>query len=45
MIAAVAGDEKKIVYISGTITGTSMVDIGSNTSVLGKNSASGTYLL
>ncbi|KAI5847513.1 putative pectate lyase [Tricharina praecox] len=39
LTAAVAGDAKKIVLISGTITGAARVDIGSNTSLLGKNSA------
>ncbi|KAF4580521.1 hypothetical protein EYR38_003120 [Pleurotus pulmonarius] len=35
LTAAVAGDEPKIVIISGTITGDAIVKVGGNTSVLG----------
>ncbi|KAI5808642.1 putative pectate lyase A [Peziza echinospora] len=35
--SAVSGDSKKIVIVSGTITGNEAVSVGSNTSVLGKN--------
>ncbi|KAL0569390.1 hypothetical protein V5O48_012568, partial [Marasmius crinis-equi] len=35
LTAAVTGDAKKIVFISGSITGDAVVRIGSNTSVLG----------
>ncbi|PBP21097.1 putative pectate lyase A [Diplocarpon rosae] len=38
LVAAVAGDAKKIVYLAGPITGARTVEIGSNTSLLGKNS-------
>lgn len=38
---AVKGDEAKIVYIDGTIEGAAKVKLGSNTSLLGKNSESG----
>ncbi|KAF2710947.1 polysaccharide lyase family 1 protein [Pleomassaria siparia CBS 279.74] len=37
--AAVEGDEKKIVVVSGPIASTGNVKIGSNTSVIGKSSA------
>ncbi|KAJ8508416.1 hypothetical protein ONZ45_g9308 [Pleurotus djamor] len=37
LTSAVAGDAKKIVIISGTITGDTVVKVGSNTSVLGRN--------
>ncbi|KAH8831199.1 pectate lyase B [Flagelloscypha sp. PMI_526] len=40
LTSAVAGDTKKIVLISGTITGTGAVLIGSNTSVIGKTGSS-----
>lgn len=37
--AAVASDSKKVVYVSGTIKQTAdQVRVGSNTSILGKNS-------
>ncbi|EPS35293.1 hypothetical protein H072_11359 [Dactylellina haptotyla CBS 200.50] len=36
LIAAVGTDTKKIVYISGTITGDVQVDVGNNTHVIGK---------
>ncbi|PPQ68287.1 hypothetical protein CVT24_005103, partial [Panaeolus cyanescens] len=39
LTSAVAGDAKKIVIISGSITGTGSIAIGSNTSVLGKPGA------
>ncbi|KAF3932413.1 hypothetical protein ABW19_dt0208910 [Dactylella cylindrospora] len=37
LIAAVGTDDKKIVYISGTISGNAMVDVGSNTHLIGKS--------
>ncbi|KAG9219643.1 hypothetical protein CCMSSC00406_0006035 [Pleurotus cornucopiae] len=37
LTSAVTGDAKKIVIISGTITGNAVVKVGSNTSVLGRN--------
>lgn len=37
--SAVKSDDKKIVYVQGTISGTGKVEIGSNTSLLGKNGA------
>jgi pectate lyase len=37
--AAVQGDAKKVVVISGTITGAAQVRPGSNTSIIGKNSS------
>ncbi|PPQ74922.1 hypothetical protein CVT24_002999 [Panaeolus cyanescens] len=39
LTAAVSGTGKKIVIISGTITGNTVVRVGSNTSVLGKSGA------
>jgi len=39
LTSAVAGNTAKIVIISGTITGDTVVQIGSNTSVLGKSGA------
>jgi len=36
LTSAVTGSAKKIVYISGTITGAAVVKVGSNTSVIGK---------
>ncbi|KAJ7916261.1 pectate lyase [Mycena leptocephala] len=38
--AAVAGSAKKIVLISGTITGNTVVEVGPNTSVIGKTGSS-----
>jgi pectate lyase len=40
LTAAVAGTAKKIVLISGTITGNTVVKVGPNTSVIGKSGAS-----
>lgn len=40
LTAAVSGTAKKIVIISGTITGDAVVQVGSNTSVLGAKGAS-----
>ncbi|KAJ6513504.1 pectin lyase fold/virulence factor [Mycena vulgaris] len=40
LTAAVTGNTKKIVLISGTITGNAVVEIGSNTSVIGKTGSS-----
>ncbi|GLB33186.1 putative pectate lyase [Lyophyllum shimeji] len=40
LTAAVTGTAKKIVIISGTITGNTVVKVGSNTSVLGKAGSS-----
>ncbi|KAG8739523.1 hypothetical protein FRC11_000664, partial [Ceratobasidium sp. 423] len=40
LTSAVAGDGAKIVYVSGTITGNTVIKVGSNTSVLGKFGAS-----
>ncbi|KAG6873603.1 hypothetical protein C0995_013976 [Termitomyces sp. Mi166 len=40
LTSAVSGDAKKIVIISGTITGDTVVKIGSNTSVLGAKGSS-----
>ncbi|KAF9033482.1 pectate lyase B [Hymenopellis radicata] len=40
LIAAVTGDDAKIVIIDGEITGSEVVKIGSNTSVLGTSNAS-----
>ncbi|KAG6883625.1 hypothetical protein C0992_008276 [Termitomyces sp. T32_za158] len=40
LTSAVSGDSKKIVIISGTITGDTVVKIGSNTSVLGARGSS-----
>ncbi|CAA7269160.1 unnamed protein product [Cyclocybe aegerita] len=40
LTAAVSGTSKKIVIVSGTITGNTVVKVGSNTSVLGKSGAS-----
>jgi pectate lyase len=37
---AVTGSTAKVVIISGTITGNDVVEIGANTSVLGKSGAS-----
>jgi pectate lyase len=39
LTSAVAGSAKKIVVISGTITGNAVVEIGANTSVVGKSGA------
>lgn len=39
LIDAVSGDEAKIVIIDGEITGSEVVKIGSNTSLLGTSSA------
>lgn len=41
--SAVAGNAKKIVIVSGTITGNTVVNVGSNTSILGANSAASMY--
>ncbi|KAH7097740.1 pectate lyase [Auriculariales sp. MPI-PUGE-AT-0066] len=40
LTSAVSGTAKKIVYISGTISGNTVVKIGSNTSVVGKSGSS-----
>jgi pectate lyase len=40
LTSAVAGDSKKIVIVSGTITGNTVVKVGSNTSILGKAGSS-----
>jgi pectate lyase len=40
LTAAVEGDEAKIILIDGTISGTAVVKVGSNTSVLGNAGAS-----
>ncbi|KAJ6596750.1 pectate lyase B [Mycena sp. CBHHK59/15] len=40
LTAAVTGDAKKIVLISGTITGNTVVKVGSNTSLIGKSGSS-----
>ncbi|KAJ6579647.1 pectate lyase [Mycena vulgaris] len=40
LTAAVAGDAKKIVIISGTITGNVAIKVGANTSILGKSGSS-----
>jgi pectate lyase len=37
--AAAKGDAKKIIIVSGSISGTGSVKIGANTSVLGKSGA------
>ncbi|KAJ8502945.1 hypothetical protein ONZ45_g11304 [Pleurotus djamor] len=37
LTSAVAGDEKKVVIISGAISGDAVVRVGSNTSILGNN--------
>ncbi|KAJ3573725.1 hypothetical protein NP233_g2241 [Leucocoprinus birnbaumii] len=37
LTSAVSGDAKKVVIISGTITGSAVVKVGSNTSVIGKS--------
>ncbi|EJD06337.1 polysaccharide lyase family 1 protein [Fomitiporia mediterranea MF3/22] len=39
LTAAVAGDDPKVVIVQGTITGGDVVEIGSNTSVLGASGA------
>lgn len=39
LTAAVKGDAKKIVLVSGSITGTGSVKVGANTSLLGKSGA------
>lgn len=36
---AITGDTAKVVQVSGTLTGSSMVDVGSNTTVVGENTA------
>lgn len=41
--SALKGDAAAIVLISGTITGATKVDVGSNKSVLGKDSKAGEY--
>lgn len=40
LTSAVAGDQAKIVYVSGAISGNTIVKVGSNTSILGKSGAS-----
>ncbi|KAJ6544349.1 pectate lyase B [Mycena capillaripes] len=40
LTAAVAGSAKKIVIVSGTITGNTVVKVGANTSLLGKSGSS-----
>ncbi|KDN43752.1 hypothetical protein RSAG8_05942, partial [Rhizoctonia solani AG-8 WAC10335] len=40
LTSAVAGDKAKVVYVSGTITGSTAVKVGANTSILGKSGAS-----
>ncbi|CUA75264.1 putative pectate lyase A [Rhizoctonia solani] len=40
LTSAVADDKAKIVYVSGTISGNTVVKVGSNTSILGKSGAS-----
>ncbi|KAJ7247062.1 pectate lyase [Mycena rebaudengoi] len=40
LTSAVAGDAKKIVLVSGTITGNVVVKVGSNTSIIGKTGSS-----
>jgi pectate lyase len=40
LTSAVAGANKKIVIISGTITGNTVVKVGNNTSIVGKSGAS-----
>ncbi|KXN87324.1 putative pectate lyase A [Leucoagaricus sp. SymC.cos] len=40
LTSAVSGNAKKIVIISGTITGNAVVKVGSNTSVIGKSGSS-----
>ncbi|KAF8752663.1 Pectate lyase [Rhizoctonia solani] len=40
LTSAVADDKAKIVYVSGTITGNTVVKVGSNTSLLGKSGSS-----
>jgi len=40
LTSAVAGTAKKVVLISGSITGSAVVEIGSNTSVIGKSGSS-----
>lgn len=42
--AAVKGDSAKIVVVSGPITSTGNVKIGSNTSIIGKDSSAGKLL-
>ncbi|KAI5795632.1 putative pectate lyase [Geopyxis carbonaria] len=39
LVSEAAGDTAKIIYISGTITGSAVVTVGSNKSILGKSSA------
>lgn len=43
LTSAVSGDAKKIVLVSGTISGNAVVSIGSNTSILGKDSGASMY--
>ncbi|KAJ7983172.1 pectate lyase [Mycena polygramma] len=40
LTAAVAGSAKKVVLISGTITGNTVVKVGNNTSIIGKSGSS-----
>ncbi|KAJ7196948.1 pectate lyase [Mycena pura] len=40
LTSAVAGDAKKVVLISGTITGNTVVKVGANTSLIGKTGSS-----
>jgi pectate lyase len=40
LTAAVEGDEVKIILVDGTISGTAVVKVGSNTSILGNAGAS-----
>jgi len=40
LTSAVSGTAKKIVFISGTITGAAVIRVGSNTSVIGKSGSS-----
>ena len=40
--AAVAGDSPKVVVVSGTITGAVQARVGSNTSIIGRNSGAST---
>ncbi|CAE6443234.1 unnamed protein product, partial [Rhizoctonia solani] len=40
LTSAVADDKAKVVYVSGTISGNTVVKVGSNTSILGKSGAS-----
>lgn len=39
LTSAVADSSKKVVVVSGTITGNTVVKVGSNTSVVGKSGA------